>query len=214
MVAALTSACDPGWPPQREEAVAHFAKHKSEIEMLEARILAADYWLVSSGAWRPGSDETPDYIHVTGDIESRWDRRRITGDDAIEWNEAFRAAGTYEVSQDERGTSFEIRVKYPQSVLGLAHYVRPAETEASPSECRKEFRDVRCGECGIALDDGWWLLYRWVPSVLDPDLYRAQVEGEISQEEWEERHDELLQACWMEGAEIIGIPGQSEDSDD
>lgn len=214
IVAALASACDPGWPPQKEEAIEHFAEHKAEIETLEARLLATDYLGVNSGLWRRGSDETPDWVTVFVDNGSHAERTRMTGEDAIEWNEAFRAAEVWAISQDSRGTSIELRVDYPEDVHGLAFYRRPAETASPLVDCREEFRDVRCGECGVYLDDGWVLSYAWTPLIIDPEFERAVTENELSWEEEQEMRDDLFQACWREGAEIIGITGQREDSDD
>lgn len=214
MIAALISACDPGWPPQKEEAIEHFAEHKIDIETLEARILATDYLGVSSGLWRRGSDETPDWVTVFVDNGSHAERTRITGEVAIEWNEAFRAAEVWDISQDGRGTSIELRVEYPDGVHGLAFYRRLAETATPLVECREEFRDVRCGECGVSLDDGWWLAYAWSPLVIDPEFDRAVAELDLSWEEEQEMRDELFQACWSEGMETMGIAGRDEDSDD
>lgn len=214
VILALTSACSRGWPPQEELLIEHFASNKHGIEVLETMIAETDYWEVSSGPWKHGSDEAPDRAAVIVDTEAGRNRDWITGEHAIEWNEAFRDAGVWSIARDDRGTTANVMSDFPKDLIGFTFYRRPAEKDTSWTECRNEFRTVRCGECGIALDDGWWLIYRWVPKMLDQELWDAASEGEISWEEYEERDDELFEACLVEGAQIIGSPELTADSDD
>ncbi len=205
IIALLLGACDRSWPPKKQELVDHFTEHQTEIEVLEARIRATDYWQVNSGGWERGSDEPPDWVGVIVDVEGGRERTRITGEQAVEWNLAFREASVYSVSQDDRGTLIDVLATFPRDTNGFAVYRRGPERTEEWVECGDDFRYVRCGACAVTLSDGWTLDVLWYQWPMDEQLFDDFLDQRMSEEDYRAKDDELTEACFAEGAEVIGF---------
>ncbi len=87
--------------------------------------------------------------------------------------------------------------KKRQYVVQLFH--DPGHRSSTYKECVSDFKDIDCGACKVSIDDSLWIRYQWYPEDIDPELTEAGASGDISWDEWQERSNELHDACMEAG---------------
>ena len=81
----------------------------------------------------------------------------------------------------------------------LATYIHSPTIQNEIRHCEPGFADVACGSCIVNIDADWWLVYRWWPSDLTDNEFDSWMDGEISEDEFYEKHDQIHNECIADG---------------
>ena len=150
LVVAAFSLFDRGWPPQESELLAHFAEHREGVEALAAEMSDSDY--LGVGAGRP--ETAVAYV----DMGAYSDRVRLEGAEGEHWFRLFVEANALQVMRYDDGVvGIDVSILLDESneALRIAEYRYESSETREFAACLDEFRGVRCGECGVAIDGDW-----------------------------------------------------------
>ena len=204
IIAALVSACERNWPPNSQWVEDYFHENRDDLETLVAAIADSEYQGVTS------PDREAIYVHTYANTDSNdiMVSRLLIGEDAANWLELLLAAGVPEVRKLPGGpivAEASHLIGRPSDVYWRGLYWYEPDHGSGFAECRNKYREAPCGNCGIQLNDNWWLSFQWTPMSLHEEKTRELAEspdGELS----DALEDRFLE-CFYDGTAIIDYVG-------
>jgi len=199
------SLCSCGkWPPYEEELVEKFDSSRESFWALESKLKASKYFRVSqTGIW--GIPRFKDSYEVVAEIHGDEFVESETIEDDREWEEHFRKAGLFSVEYYEDIVILGFVGQLPVKNRWVwADYVHSAEHRTELRPCLDEHKKLACGICVVDLAEEWFIRYRWTPEEQVPGGFDRVLEGEITEEEYDELFDKNLRQCRKDGYSAIG----------
>ena len=197
--AVLLCGCS-DWPPEEQDFVQHFNEYRAEIDELRHLFEESKYQAVHS----PGTRVTGYFFE--GEPYDGQIAEEEEPEEAGRWVELFNQIDTYSIQVEESGVVWfnvkpDVLVGNVDSVVSFMH---GSDIGKSFRVCDRQFAKVRCGHCIVNLDADWWLSYRWWPGDLTDKEFDAWMDGDMSEGEFYEVHDQIRNQCFVEGGTLLG----------
>ncbi len=184
--------------------VQKFNTNRESFEVLEAKIIASDYFRVSQTGIL-GIPRFDDSYHVVADKESGEFVEQDIVEDDPEWEEHFRKAGLFSVEYYDSAARFGFVGELPvKKRFVWAEIVHAQDVRTELHLCLEEHKKLSCGACVVDLDTDWFIYYRWTPDEHVPGGFDRVLDDEITEDEYWEIFDENLKQCRIDGYSAIG----------
>lgn len=182
------------WPPDKSEIRENLFENRETFERLEAALDESRYGLIR----RRGLDTIMIGFEVDGEIE--YDNIEDDGG----WGDLLSTAKVMDISRNEDVFFFTIGDSGFKDSYVYMQYIHHPDADSELKVCLSSHRDIGCGECIEKLDDEWWGYYKWFPQHISEDDLDALMDGEITQEEYDQRSEESIDKCWRDGYAEMG----------
>ena len=203
LIFPFLSSCEK-WPPYEKELRQNFAENRVAMETLGAKIADTKYRRVSQTGII-GIHRLDDSFNVVAEYGGDEFIAPDLIEDDPKWEQNFKQANLFSVSIYEGKTTYGLGGELPDKKRSIwVEYAHNTDRKSDLKSCLPEHNDLLCGQCGVILDDEWFLEYWWKPRVMLPDLYDDMIDGQLSVDEYGQKADNALQECLATDLEAIG----------
>ena len=206
IVVAVAGGCERNWPPNAELIQDQFDDRQDDLEAVVAALAASEHREINS----PDREAVFSYTYSDADGRVHLVRRQLEGEVAERWLALLLAANVPEVRRLDSGlvvAEASHLIGRPHEVYWQGFFRYDPGYETNFASCRNHYREAPCGNCGMRLNDDWWLSFHWSPMALHEELTKGLAEGADGT-----RRDELqsrVAECFAQGADIIDYVGDA-----
>ena len=197
----LLVGCGDSWPTDHEGLESHFTEHRAGMAELAAALEASDYVSVQLGRGAR--------VYVEQYPGGRSQVRALKGAELRRWRRLFWRARTGFVFIDDLGI---VNLDARHTIAGDEGFVWSVRYRRKPGYlypdpiCRDDHRDAPCGRCRVDMDESWAVFFEWLPDILDIQLIRESIEGDMTRDESQERRETVFQACAAATGRTFDLP--------